>query len=67
MFKPGSQNDRLVRHLATGKTITRYEAMLMFRIQNITARMTDLFHAGYDIKTRIKVDPNGQRYAEYSL
>jgi helix-turn-helix protein len=67
MFKPGSQNDLLLKHLLSGKTITRYEAMLMFRVQNITARMSDLYKAGYDVKTTIRTDPNGQTYAKYSL
>jgi hypothetical protein len=66
-FRPGSQNDKLVKHLSAGNTITRYEAILMFRIQNITARMSDLFRAGYNVVTTVKTDPNGQTYAEYSL
>ena len=66
-FKTGSQNDRLLKYLTSGKTITRYEAMLMFRVQNITARMSDLYRAGFQVKTFIKTDPNGQSYAQYSI
>lgn len=66
-FKKGSQNDRLLTHMLGGRRITRYEAMLMFRVQNITARISDLVKAGFQVKTTIKTDPNNQTYAEYSL
>lgn len=67
MFKPGSQNDKLLTHLISGNSITRYEALLMFRVQNMTARISDLRAHGYDVQGTTKVDPNGQRYERYSL
>lgn len=42
MIKRDSQNARILLHLAKGKALTRYEAILMFRVQNITARMSEL-------------------------
>ena len=67
-WKRGGQTDRLFRHLCTGKTLTRYEAMLMFRVQNATARLSEIRkEVGKSLKVKVKTDPNGQRYAEYRL
>ncbi len=67
-WKPGSQNDRLFRHLVKGKTLTRLEAMVMFHVQNPTARISELrAELGDAIKMKEKIDPNGQTYAEYRL
>lgn len=67
-WKRGGQNDRLFRYLCSGKTLTRYEAMLMFRVQNLTARISDIREeVGNQLRVKTKIDPNGQRYAEYRL
>ena len=70
-FREGTQNDRLYMHLLDGKTLTRYEAMLMFRVQNPTARISDIRRraklVGNELIVTEKVDPNGQTYAEYRL
>ena len=67
-WKRGGQTDRLFRHLCSGRTLTRYEAMLMFRTQNLTARISEIREeVGSSLKVKIKLDPNGQRYAEYRL
>lgn len=67
-FKVGTQNDRLIRHLMLGKTLTRYEAMMMFRVQNPTARISEIRTVlGDRLRVTEKFDPNGQRYAEYSV
>ena len=67
-WKRGGQTDRLFMHLCTGKTLTRYEAMLMFRVQNLTARISEIrSEVGDALKVKTKLDPNGQRYAEYRL
>jgi hypothetical protein len=67
-FKPGSQNDRLLRHMMNGKSVTRYEMQWMFRVQNPTARISDIRkRVGDRLLVTEKVDPNGQTYAEYRL
>lgn len=67
-WKRGGQTDRLFLHLATGKTLTRYEAMFIFHVQNPTARLSEIREeVGSSLKVKMKLDPNGQRYAEYKL
>ncbi len=75
-IKRDSQNAAILLHLTKGKSLTRYEAILMFRVQNITARLSDLRKL---VKTLVpsdgecglhtiqKTDPNGQTYAEYRI
>lgn len=81
-IKPHSQNATLLLHLAKGRPITRYKAILMFRVQNFTGRMSELRRfvntlsifgykhsspgGGY-IEMKIKTDPNGQTFAEYRI
>jgi hypothetical protein len=60
-----TQNDQILAHLRAGHTLTRVEAIITFRVFNLTARITELRDAGHDIRTRIKRDANGARYAEY--
>ena len=67
-FKFGSQNDRLLQYLVTTGPITRDVARSQLRIQNITARISDLRRElGKALTVREKRDFNGQRYAEYRL
>lgn len=67
MKKP-TQTQRLLNHLALGRTLTRYEAIMMFRVQNPTARISEIRElVGDMLVTDMKVDPNGQKYAEYRL
>lgn len=67
-WKYGSQNDRLFKHLVSGKRLTRLEAMVMFHVQNVTARISDIrAEVGDALKSTEKVDPNGQTYYEYRL
>lgn len=62
-----SQNDSLLDHFKSGKSITRLEALFSFGIQNITARICDLRDEGWDVHTKIKTDPKGRKYAEYFI
>lgn len=62
-----NQNLRLLSFLAAGHSITRLEAHITLRIQNVTARLVELRDRGWDIKTTVKVDANGARYADYRL
>lgn len=64
-----SQNDQLIEHLTeTTNGITRMEAVGLYRIYNLTARIADLRHDyGLNIVTEIKKDHTGRRYARYYL
>jgi hypothetical protein len=63
-----TQNQKLLQHFVEGKEITRLEAMFVFGIQNITARINDLrTKYGIEINTDIRNDSNGAEYAAYSL
>ena len=67
-WKRGGQTDRLFMHLAAGKTLTRYEATMIFHVQNVTARISEIrAEVGDALKVTTKRDPNGQRYAEYQM
>lgn len=65
-FKLGSQNNQLVRFLFHEKrSISRLSALTGLGIANLTARITDLRDAGYEIDTIIKTDMRGRQYASY--
>ena len=65
-FKLGSQNNQLVRFLFHEKrSITRVSALMGLDIANLTARITELRDAGYQIVGDIKVDMRGRKYVSY--
>lgn len=66
MFKLGSQNNQLVRFMFhERRAITRQTAMISLGIANLTARISDLRRAGYEIAVDTKVDMRGHEYASY--
>jgi hypothetical protein len=46
-----SQNDRLVRYLSTGRTISAAQARSRFGIRNLRARVNDLRSEGFCVYT----------------
>jgi hypothetical protein len=46
-----SQNDRLVRYLSSGRTISAREARSRFGIRNLRARVNDLRNEGFCVYT----------------
>ncbi len=46
-----SQNDRLVRYLSSGRTISVREARSRFGIRNLRARVNDLRNEGFCVYT----------------
>jgi hypothetical protein len=46
-----SQNDRLVRYLSTGRSITSEQARSRFGIRNLRARVNDLRSEGFCVYT----------------
>lgn len=62
-----TQLDHLKAHLKSGKTITPLEALGLYGVFRLAARMKELRDKGWDISTEIKNDPNGKVYATYKL
>ena len=57
-----SQNENILAHLQTGKTISPIEALIDFRCFRLAARINELRNAGHSIVTHKDND-----YAVYSL
>lgn len=67
VFKTGSQCAALLAHLLEGLTITRIQADHLYRIASLTRRIKDLREAGHKVAAKVKTDPTGRAYTEYSL
>jgi len=59
--------DLLKAHLKTGKSITQLEAIGLYSLFRLAARIHELKRAGWAIGTQLKRDQNGSEYAEYRL
>ncbi len=68
-----SQKDQLLSYLhqyddkGNPRSISALEAIGLFRIFRLAARINDLRDDGLDIKTSINTDVTGKIYARYSL
>lgn len=70
-----SQNKKIACYLKSGRSLTQAEAVDLFGIYRLSARIFDLREHGMDIKTIIREkeirDETGEsltvRYAEYTL
>jgi len=62
-----SQNDMILKHLKAGKSISPLEAMGVFGVYRLAARIFELRESGVEITKVIKDDGRGRTYAEYSL
>jgi hypothetical protein len=62
-----TQLDHLKAHLKSGKTITPLEALGLYGVFRLAARIKELREKGWNIETEIKYDPNGKTYATYKL
>lgn len=65
-FGSKSQNGKLLAQFNQGRKVTRLTAM-HYGIQNLTARISDLRNAGYDIVCNWQTDMEGNRYGEFEL
>jgi hypothetical protein len=59
--------DLLKGHLRAGQSITQLEAIGLYSLFRLAARVHELKRQGWDIQTKIKRDANGSEYAEYVL
>ena len=62
-----TQNDTLLNHMMTGRSISPLEALGLYGVFRLAARMFELKAKGVDIQKKTKVDINGKQYAEYSI
>lgn len=62
-----SKQARLVlRSLEAGRSVTRVTAM-HYGVMNLTARISELRNAGYEITCTMRRDVAGDRYGEFVL
>ncbi len=61
-----SQNERIRKHLKSGKHLTALGALGLFDCLRLSGRIKNLRDAGMPIKTRM-IDVNGKRIAQYHL
>ena len=60
-----TQNEALLNHLMTGRSISPLEALGLYGVFRLAARMFELKDMGVNIQKNTKVDINGKQYAEY--
>lgn len=59
--------DLILDHLLTKGSITNVEAQALYRCRALPRRIADLKADGIPIKSVLKKDATGQRYARYVL
>ena len=62
-----NQTELLLKHLLSGRPITRISADHLYRIAALPRRIADLEARGHKINRTRKVDATGRSYIEYSL
>jgi hypothetical protein len=62
-----TQNEAVLSHLMTGRSISPLEALGLYGVFRLAARVFELKDMGVDIRKVTKVDINGKQYAEYSI
>ena len=62
-----SQSLLILNHLRTKGSITSLEAMSLYRIFRLAARVEELRQQGHEIEPEMKQDITGKRYASYTL
>lgn len=64
MPQPLTQNQIILRHLKSGRTLTHLEAMLNYGVGRLAARVNELRSQGVSISTE---KPKGSQYAVYRM
>lgn len=65
-FGKDTQCGKLLRLMERGRSVTRLTA-LHYGIMNLTARISDLRNAGYDVRCQWRRDDDGNDYGSFSL
>lgn len=62
-----SQNDMVLEHLMTGRSITPLEAIGVYGIYRLAARVCELKKSGHVIESEVRRDKNKKPYARYYM
>ena len=65
-LRPQSQTKAIAKHLLNGNSITPIDALNKFGCFRLSARISDLRNAGFDIETEM-IYQDGKRFANYYL
>lgn len=57
----------LRQHFRSGRDLTQLEAIGLYRIFRLAARIKELRDLGWDIKSERKTDTTGKAYVRYSM
>lgn len=67
-MKAPSQNEMILQHLQSGRSITPLEAVKRYNCLRLSGRIHNLREEGHPIQTDIVKDPESKkRFARYSL
>jgi hypothetical protein len=61
------QSKTILRHLEQAGHITPVEAATVYKARHLPSKIFEIKQAGYDVKTVMRKDLTGQRYAHYVL
>ena len=67
MQRTQSQNNMILDHLQDKGSITPAEALVSYGCMRLAARILELRESGHRIRTDIRQDGRGVRYARYQL
>lgn len=62
-----SQEQRISKHLKSGKTLTSISALKLFGCFRLSGRIFNLKKQGLSIKSETITTPSGKRVSKYSL
>jgi hypothetical protein len=62
-----TQNQQILDHLRTGKDITPLQALGLYGVYRLAARINDLRKQDVPIETVIRTDGQGRTYASYKM
>ncbi len=62
-----TQNRSILDHLNEHGSITPGEALLVYGVFRLAARVNELRNKGHKIETQMREDGNGKKYARYWL
>lgn len=62
-----SQKQQVLQHLRAGEHLTPLEAIGLYGIYRLAARIFELRAEGHDIKSDVQYDTHSRPYARYTL
>jgi hypothetical protein len=61
------QQKTILGHLATGKSISDVESMIVYQIKRLSDVVLKLRRKGFAINTEVRQDASGHKYSRYTL